>query len=621
VNDQLSPGGGAALPAPPPGWAITADVVVVGSGVAGLTAALACAAAGRNTVIVTKARLDDGSTRWAQGGIAAALAEGDTPAQHRDDTLVAGAGLCDEQAVAALVTEGPGAVRRLIEAYGARFDTDEDGGLALTREGGHHRRRIAHAGGDATGAEISRALVATVRAAGIETVENALALDLLTDAEGNAAGVTLHVMGEGRHDGVGAVHAPAVVLATGGMGQVFSATTNPAVSTGDGVALALRAGAEVSDLEFVQFHPTVLYLGPEAEGQQPLISEAVRGEGAYLVDADGVRFMAGQHELAELAPRDIVAKAITRRMLEQGVSHMYLDGRHFGAEMWRRRFPTILAACRAAGIDPMTEPIPVAPAAHYASGGVRTDLHGRTTVPGLYACGEAACTGVHGANRLASNSLLEGLVFAHRIAAACGADAPAHPPHGAPPRTPFAALPQAIHPGVAGVDGHGANPRVGRRDGGTTQAPKGLGEGGRGSGGGAPAPLLPPEARAEIQRIMTAGAGVLRSEASLAAAAQALDALVANGDEGGDGHKPAEPGTDTWETANLHLVARVLVAAARRRAETRGCHWREDRPERDDAAWQRHLIVRLRGAAFDIRTTDTTAFPPTRSAVVPQESQ
>ncbi len=412
------------LNAPAPGWTTTSDVVVVGSGVAGLTVALRCAAGGAKVTVVTKAHLDDGSTRWAQGGIAAALGEGDTPAEHLDDTLVAGAGLCDEDAVRALVTEGPGAVRRLIAA-GARFDTDAaTGEILLTREGGHHRSRIAHAGGDATGAEVSRALIAAVRAAAdgtpgggsIEFVENALALDLATDAEGRAAGVTLHVMGAGRRDGVGAVTARAVVLATGGMGQVFSATTNPPVSTGDGVALALRAGAEVSDIEFVQFHPTVLWLGPDAEGQQPLVSEAVRGEGAHLVDADGVRFMVGQHELAELAPRDIVAKAITRRMLETGTAHMYLDARHFGAAMWAERFPTILAACRAHGIDPVTEPIPVAPAAHYASGGVRTDLSGRTTVPGLYACGETACTGVHGANRLASNSLLEGLVFAERIA-------------------------------------------------------------------------------------------------------------------------------------------------------------------------------------------------------------
>lgn len=396
---------GIRLHAPAPGWSIAADVVVVGSGVAGLTAALRCEAAGLRTVVVTKARLDDGSTRWAQGGIAAALGEGDTPQQHQDDTLVAGAGLCDEEAVRILVTEGPDAVRRLI-ATGAHFDESEEGDLQLGREGGHHRRRIAHAGGDATGAEISRALVEAARARGVRTIENALVLDLLTDADGRTAGVSLHVMGEGQHDGVGAVHAPAVVLATGGMGQVYSATTNPSVSTGDGVALALRAGAEVSDLEFVQFHPTVLFLGPDAEGQQPLISEAVRGEGAHLVDADGVRFMVGQHELAELAPRDIVAKGIMRRMQERDAEHMFLDARHFGADMWEHRFPTILAACRAHGIDPVTEPIPIAPAAHYASGGVRADSRGRTTVPGLYACGEVACTGVHGANRLASNSSL-----------------------------------------------------------------------------------------------------------------------------------------------------------------------------------------------------------------------
>ncbi|TQE40079.1 L-aspartate oxidase [Streptomyces ipomoeae] len=579
---------GIRLHAPAPGWSIAADVVVVGSGVAGLTAALRCEAAGLRTVVVTKARLDDGSTRWAQGGIAAALGEGDTPEQHLDDTLVAGAGLCDEDAVRLLVTEGPDAVRRLI-ATGAHFDESEEGGLELTREGGHHRRRIAHAGGDATGAEISRALVEAVRAigsgerealpakggggrrAGVRTIENALVLDLLTDAEGRTAGVTLHVMGEGQHDGVGAVHAPAVVLATGGMGQVFSATTNPSVSTGDGVALALRAGAEVSDLEFVQFHPTVLFLGADAEGQQPLVSEAVRGEGAHLVDADGVRFMIGQHELAELAPRDIVAKGIMRRMQEQGAEHMYLDARHFGADMWEHRFPTILAACRANGLDPVTRPIPVAPAAHYASGGVRTDSHGRTTVPGLYACGEVACTGVHGANRLASNSLLEGLVYAERIAADITAG---HAENGL-----HARVPQPVP--YAETPAH---------------------------------PLLAPEIRFAIQRTMTEGAGVLRSEASLATAAAALDRLHADARDALDVNgKTAEPGVDTWETTNLLCVARVLVAAARLREETRGCHWREDHAERDDTDWRRHIVVRLNpDRTLAVHTTDTADFPPTR---------
>ncbi|MCF3100549.1 L-aspartate oxidase [Streptomyces roseoverticillatus] len=549
---------GIRLHAPRPGWSVDADVVVVGSGVAGLTVALRCAAAGAHVTVVTKALLDDGSTRWAQGGIAAALGEGDTPEQHLDDTLVAGAGLCDDEAVRTLVTEGPDAVRRLI-ATGAQFDTDAaTGAILLTREGGHHRRRIAHAGGDATGAEISRALVEAVRAAGIETIEHALVLDLLKDADGRAAGVTLHVMGEGERDGVGAVRARAVVLATGGMGQVFSATTNPAVSTGDGVALALRAGAEVSDLEFVQFHPTVLWLGPDAEGQQPLVSEAVRGEGAHLVDGNGHRFMVGAHELAELAPRDIVAKGIMRRMQELGAEHMYLDARHFGAEMWEHRFPTILAACRAHGIDPVTEPIPVAPAAHYASGGVRTDLTGRSTVPGLYACGEVACTGVHGANRLASNSLLEGLVFAERIAADV-TEALREP----------GALPQ---PAAAGT----------------------------GSG----TVLAGPKARLEIQRIMTEGAGVLRSRESLERAASELARI----DEDAAAALEA-PGTESWEATNLLLVSRVLVAAALRREETRGCHWREDAPDRDDA-WRRHLLVTLRpDRTLSVSTTETAAFP------------
>ncbi|MFI2607236.1 L-aspartate oxidase [Kitasatospora sp. NPDC018619] len=549
------------LTAPAPGWTATTDVVVVGSGIAGLTVALNVRKAGLRAMVVTKAVLDEGSTRWAQGGIAAALGEGDTPEQHLADTLVAGAGVCDEEAVRTLVTEGPDAVRRLI-AVGAAFDRGADGEILLTREGGHHRNRIVHAGGDATGAEVSRALVAAVRDdPGIELIEHALVLDLLTDAGGHAAGLTLHVMGEGQRDGVGAVRARAVVLATGGMGQVFSATTNPAVSTGDGVALALRAGAAAADLEFVQFHPTVLWLGAQAEGQQPLVSEAVRGEGAHLVDADGVRFMVGQHELAELAPRDIVAKAITRRMQEQGTDHMYLDGRHFGAEMWEHRFPTILASCRAHGIDPVTEPIPVAPAAHHASGGVRTDRHGRTCVPGLYACGEVACTGVHGANRLASNSLLEGLVFAERIAADL---AGRHAAGELPERTVDVAAAQAAHA----------------------------------------VPLPPSEARAEIQRLMSRGAGVLRSAASMADAAAGLALLAGQARCHAAEEKPADPRVETWEAANLLLVATALVAAAAQREETRGCHWREDFPERDDAHWRRHLITTLAASGDPVSTPE-----------------
>jgi L-aspartate oxidase len=518
------------LPAPDPGWTETTDVLVVGSGVAGLTAALYLREQGLHVTVVTKVNIDDGSTRWAQGGIAAVLDPLDTPEAHAFDTEIAGVGLCDPAAVRVLVQEGPARVRELMR-LGAAFDRHPDGSLMLTREGGHRADRIVHAGGDATGAEVQRALHEAVhRDPWIRLVEHALVLDLLRASDGRACGLTLHVLGEGAEDGVGAILARAVVLATGGMGQVFASTTNPPVSTGDGVALALRAGATVTDVEFVQFHPTSFVTASVTSVQRPLISEALRGEGAHLVDESGKRFMVGQHELAELAPRDVVAKGIHRVLRQTGADHVFLDARRLGADFLEHRFPTIVASTRAAGVDPATELIPVAPAAHYASGGVRTDLHGRTSIPGLYACGEVACTGVHGANRLASNSLLEGLVFARRIADDIARDLPAQAdPVAAPAAGAWAADPQI---------------------------------------------------RGELGRAMTRGAGVLRSADSLAGAAKELARLS---------EQRTTARNAAWEATNLLTVASALVASAWARRETRGCHWREDYPTAADE-WRGHLL-------------------------------
>jgi L-aspartate oxidase len=534
-------------------------VIVVGSGIAGLTAALRLRRRVPRVLLVTKTVLDSGSTRWAQGGIAAALDPDDSPAEHLADTLVAGAGLCDETAVRALVTEGPQRVRELMD-LGANFDRTPSGGIALTREGGHHRDRIAHAGGDATGAEISRALITALEAVrddpGIEVLEHALVLDLLTSgaASGYAAcGVTLHVIGEGTRDGVGAALARAVVLATGGIGQVFRSSTNPREATGDGVAAALRAGAAVADLEFVQFHPTVLWLGQGARGQQPLISEAVRGEGALLLDLNGVRFMPAAHEMAELAPRDVVAKAIVRQMAATGSDHVFLDARHLGRSFLGRRFPTIVAALAGHGFDPAEDLIPVAPAQHYHSGGVLVDLQGRSSLPGLYAVGECSCTGVHGANRLASNSLLEGLVFAHRIAD----DVTDRIAAGS-----LARLEPVERPGQEG--------------------------------------LLPATARVAVQRAASDGPGVIRSAEGLRSAARALaelpaDAHLAPSDDAGLRAKlDVTHGTAEWETTNLHAVATALTAAALLREETRGGHYREDFPERNEL-WRGRLVSQLDG--------------------------
>jgi L-aspartate oxidase len=530
-----------ALQAGAPGWEVRADILVVGSGIAGLSAALAARSLGR-VLLVTKTGLEDSATVWAQGGIAAALHPEDSPGDHEVDTVAAGAGLCDTQAVRALVCEGPDRVREL-EALGARFEQTEHGHMALTREGGHGRDRIAHAGGDATGREISRALVQAVHSVrddpGITIIEHAMVLDLLLSAGGDACGATLHVLGQGACDGVGAARARAVVLATGGYGQVYSSTTNPDVATGDGLAAAMRAGAGVTDLEFVQFHPTVLWLGAAAAGQQPLISEAVRGEGAVLRDHRGRRFMQGRHPLADLAPRDVVSQAVVQVMRETGQDHVYLDATAMSQDHLLRRFPTIMRRCRSLGVDPARELVPVAPAQHYASGGVWTDIDGRTTIPSLYACGEVSCTGVHGANRLASNSLLEGLVWAHRAVA--------------------------------------------------TIRRQGLGELREPTASSSQAGLVDAAARLEVQDAMTAGAGVSRDADGLAATSRRL----ADVGEAAAASSPAEANAAAWETTNLHSVGSIITALAQRRTESRGGHWRSDYPSRDDVHWRRRQLVTM----------------------------
>lgn len=549
------------LSAAQPGWVAHADVIVVGSGIAGLTAALQLRNQVGRVLLVTKDVLSSGSTVWAQGGIAAALDPKDSPRAHLEDTLVAGAGLCDPAAVEVLVNEGPDRVRELMER-GARFDVEADGEVALTREGGHHADRIAHAGGDATGAEISRALVAQLEAVrndpGIEIIEHAQVLDILTSAgkiepqehdedRRVACGVTLHVRGEGTRDGVGSALARAVVLATGGIGQLYVSSTNPSQSTGDGIAAALRAGADLADLEFVQFHPTVLWLGSGARGQLTLISEAVRGEGAYLIDVEGKRFMTNVHEMAELAPRDVVAHAIVEQMEKTGSDHVFLDARHLGAEFLKNRFPTIYESLLAQGFDITAEPVPVAPAQHYHSGGILTNASGRSTLRGLYAVGESACTGVHGANRLASNSLLEGIVFAHRAAEDIAR------------RMEAGELPQREPQERPGQSG-----------------------------------LVMAASRSKIQRSMTAGAGVTRTRASLAQTLETLGSIRTDAaiPEPVQGDHFTLPQAAEWEATNIHVVSLALASAALLRAESRGGHFRADYPEQD-SDWLLRVVTRI----------------------------
>ncbi|MDX6336186.1 MAG: L-aspartate oxidase, partial [Streptosporangiaceae bacterium] len=431
------------LPRSPVRWERHADVVVVGSGAAGLATALAAARHGRGVLLLSKDGIGEGATPLAQGGLAAAIGPGDTLALHQRDTLEAGAGLCDPAAVATLVSEAPGEIARLASC-GARL---EQTGLHL--EGGHSRKRIVNAGGDAIGAEVHRVLRAALLASRVEVLPGCVVLDALIGDRGAAGGVLAGIPGEDGTLGVGMVTARAVVLATGGFGQAYATTTNPAGLTGDGLALAARAGAELRDVEFVQFHPTVLW-EEGAEGQCPLITEALRGAGAVLVDAAGQPVMAGRHPLGDLAPRDVVSSAMQERMAQGDGphDHLWLDATALGRATLERDFPTVAGLCRARGIDPATEPIPVAPGAHYACGGIRASMDGRTSVTGLYAVGEAASTGVHGANRLASNSLTEALITGRHAGELLGRDLPEPAarltlPHGGPGVDP------AVRPALA----------------------------------------------------------------------------------------------------------------------------------------------------------------------------
>jgi L-aspartate oxidase len=517
-------------------WEKTVDVVVVGSGVAGIMVALSAARTG-SVLLITKAALDAGSTSWAQGGIAAVIDVADTTEAHYQDTMVAGAGLCSEHAVRVLVEEGPQQLARLI-GYGAQLDHQPSGELSLTREGGHGVARIVHAGGDATGAEVQRALIVALQQSNVTIIENGFVLDLLRTADGSrVVGVKASILENGR-ESIGIVRARGVVLASGGIGQVYAATTNPPVSTGDGMAAALRAGAALADIEFVQFHPTVFYSGPNARGQQVLVSEAVRGEGAVLLDATGRRIMEGVHPLADLAPRDIVAKAIAIRMAEAagGVDdHVFLDATRIERTKLEERFPNILKACRDRGIDPATEPIPVAPGEHFACGGIWTDRLGRTSLAGLYAVGETACTGVHGANRLASNSLLEGLVYGERVGAQLTLN-----------------LPGLGEPSADDVAAGGST--------------------------------LWGMTRTSIASTMSKHAAVRRTAAGLAEASEQL-AL----------HRPGahhDAGRAGWEATNVATVSAVLLNAATQRTESRGCHWREDFAE-TSRDWTKRIVTTM----------------------------
>jgi L-aspartate oxidase len=527
------------------------DVLVLGSGVAGLSAAVRLAGSTPSLGVLTKGVLSQSATRWAQGGVAAVLGgDEDSTDLHLADTLAAGAGLCDEEAVRILVDEGPGRVHELI-TLGVEFDREASGLLALAREGGHSHPRVVHAGGAATGAEVERALVdATYRSAGA-VLEGWFALDLLIEG-GRCRGV-IALPPQGPAVEIRSDH---VVLATGGAGQLFSVTTNPAESTGDGVAMALRAAVPTADVEFVQFHPTALH---HPAMPRPLLSEALRGHGALLRDADGERFV------DELAPRDVVSRAMAARMAAQGTDHLWLDAT--ALERFGQRFPTIAASLASIGLNPETDWLPIAPAAHHLSGGVMTDLWGATALPGLWAVGEVACTGVHGANRLASNSLLEGMVFGARLAEriAAGHDGPE------------ASGALRVMLGGQALDGIGIGIGIGIGVAALPGVPRRWSRHDTAEG----VPDVP-KLRDALQQTMTGGAGVVRSARSLDDAAAAVDELAA-----ALGDRTASVGAG--ELGNLVQLADALLGSARARTESRGAHARSEFPG-TDPAWRRRLV-------------------------------
>jgi L-aspartate oxidase len=514
------------------------DVVVVGSGIAGLSAALTAAPRAR-VAVVTKGALDDGCSRYAQGGIAAAVGDGDSPELHFEDTMAAGRGLCHPDAVRVLVEEGPARIRQLIE-WGVAFDT-QDGALLLAQEAAHSRPRILHARGDGTGLEVETALIRRLRASGARVIEHADVTGILTTTDGIGCGVAITT--DASQSFTTSLTSAAIVLASGGAGRLWRNSTNPDSATGDGVALGYAAGADVAGMEFAQFHPTALALDG---APRFLISEAVRGEGAWIVNRDGKRFVLDVDPRGELAGRDVVARAIWEELERSGERCVFLDCSPLGARA-AVRFPTIAATCARYGLDITREPIPVSPAAHYMIGGVRTDLDGATTVPGLYACGEVACSGVHGANRLASNSLLESLVFSQRaVHAALGWAAESPPARAAP-------MKRSAAPRTSTLD---------HRDGWNT-----------------------------LRDALWTGAGVVRDADGLGAAARECDAVAA-----------ATAGATTLSTMQLHAAAStasLVCAAALAREESRGCHLRSDLPQASDQ-WHGDLVMHKdRGARFD----------------------